>query len=552
MAATIIPQASSRFEDRFFLNALVPLAVFVPCILATIVEGTWRVSEALEAFESSPVPVQLALPIAFFAFLWLAASFLASQWTPIVRIFEGYPYLRAYQTLQSCPVVGVLFRRIEPPGLGSHQRRLKRLARRAEDSERWAMYLHLHYPDRSADVLPTLLGNVLRAAETYPARRYGADAILLWTRLQLILPEAFGRDVERYMMNYQLPLVISFLSGILAAASLTLALNDGDLRLFQGVFLGSMSTALAAYWLSIRGAINYGMAIRSAFDLHREQLLERFHVPSSGDEAESERFHALRQFILRGRRPAPPPEPHSTAHRDTVIRRLLNRLSPSRHTSSHRSNLAERPDIATDRSAGAYSRRGIRRLRTPRLWVVAVATALLGVAWGGGTIVRESQEAVVVTDQVRAFEGLVTHVEVRRFATKRLPEDAIPPSELSTHAFALRTLRKGNVVLRSDLSLVKRQADGLMASIPTSSHLVRSFDLRDGDQVVVALASDRQEPQIGCDQGPRSRLITGRVLAVMGSDHDTSRPVLTELDPAREADIACLGLEGAELLLRTP
>ena len=47
------------------------------------------------------------------------------------------------------------------------------------------------FPNRKDLVLPTRLGNVIRAFESYPNKVYGADSIPIWLRLQALAPKDF-------------------------------------------------------------------------------------------------------------------------------------------------------------------------------------------------------------------------------------------------------------------------------------------------------------------------------------------------------------------------
>jgi len=44
--------------------------------------------------------------------------------------------------------------------------------------------------------MPTRLGNLLRAAERKPLEKYGLDAILCWSRLWMLLPDAVKKDLQ--------------------------------------------------------------------------------------------------------------------------------------------------------------------------------------------------------------------------------------------------------------------------------------------------------------------------------------------------------------------
>lgn len=44
--------------------------------------------------------------------------------------------------------------------------------------------------------MPTRLGNTLRAAEQRPLEKYGLDAIVCWSRLLLLLPDAVKQELN--------------------------------------------------------------------------------------------------------------------------------------------------------------------------------------------------------------------------------------------------------------------------------------------------------------------------------------------------------------------
>jgi len=50
----------------------------------------------------------------------------------------------------------------------------------------WELQRRYPLPDR---ILPTALGNALRAAEDIPQKRYGLDGVVIWSRLYPLLPE---------------------------------------------------------------------------------------------------------------------------------------------------------------------------------------------------------------------------------------------------------------------------------------------------------------------------------------------------------------------------
>jgi hypothetical protein len=74
------------------------------------------------------------------------------------------------------------------------------------------------FPPTEQAILPTRFGNIFRAAETYPAERYGIDSVPMWPRLIHVMPSSYYDKVEQsnnglaFIINCMLlSLVLSFL-----------------------------------------------------------------------------------------------------------------------------------------------------------------------------------------------------------------------------------------------------------------------------------------------------------------------------------------------------
>ena len=149
--------------------------------------------------------------------------------------------------------------------------------------------LHL-YPDESR-LLPTRLGNTLRAAEEYPWRRYGLAMGVVWPRLWLVLPPAAREDITaaRGRLDGATRLVIWAALFVVWTWWAWWALP-----------LAAIGVAIAWGQL-VRAAGLYGDLLRAAFDLHRFALYRALHWPLPPDPA-SERAagRALTGWLWRG------------------------------------------------------------------------------------------------------------------------------------------------------------------------------------------------------------------------------------------------------------
>jgi hypothetical protein len=176
--------------------------------------------------------------------------------------------------------------------------------------------LEILIPGRALDVMPTELGNILRAAETRPRDKYGLDAIVCWPRLWLVLPESATKELTA------------------ARADLDTAIRTG---LWGGLFLvwsiwvwWAVPVAVLVIFFAYRGALEaaatYGKLLESAFDMYRMTLFEKAGWSPPGKQLAEEIAHgeALTKYFWNrpsDTRPVtenPPESPKTIETPDTV------------------------------------------------------------------------------------------------------------------------------------------------------------------------------------------------------------------------------------------
>jgi hypothetical protein len=214
--------------------------------------------------------------------------------TPLIRIAEGYwtedigwlksfkEYLRQYQLAE----YNRLFATSSPTGEGRNA----------------AQALDIYFPSNPDDVMATPLGNTIAAFEDYPYTRYGMDAIALWPRLVPILRETeYLEFVAEQKAHFDFMLNITLVVLVCGAELIYLMTYLGYL---VGTFLLLVLTPLLV-WLfylgTVNGAVEWGLSVRVAFDLHRDELWKRLRLqPASSYRQEFARWRRISEFILYG------------------------------------------------------------------------------------------------------------------------------------------------------------------------------------------------------------------------------------------------------------
>jgi hypothetical protein len=148
-------------------------------------------------------------------------------------------------------------------------------------------------PIETGRLLPTKLGNILRAAEDGCAVKYGLDAIICWPRLWLLLPEATKTELSQARQHLNGTVRI-WVWGMLFLIWAPL------FQVWWPLPLGLGTVWLAHRWL-IQTARVYGDLIEAAFDLYRLQLYQAVRWPLPTTPAEEQALgQALTDYLWHG------------------------------------------------------------------------------------------------------------------------------------------------------------------------------------------------------------------------------------------------------------
>ncbi len=300
MLATFIDRALALLDRRFLVGYWMPAFLFGLLLFFT---AGWSLPWlgltaadyfALEGLRLSDITLGLLFLVTLLAYLLRAFT------RPIIRTYEGYWPWRWLQHR------GIRHQTDRWRSL----RRQRDLAVRQNDHRRYSHLqarLYRDFPSREDRILPTRLGNVLRAAEDYSMSRYGLDGVFWWPRLEPLLPESLLTRLEAAFMGLVALLnlaTLSVLYALLLLADLALywtgRLNvDKNFRwLWWWLLAGGLSLVVA--YVIYRGAVAqaraYGDLIRVAYDEHRFRVLDALHIARPRAPVEE---HALWRRLSR-------------------------------------------------------------------------------------------------------------------------------------------------------------------------------------------------------------------------------------------------------------
>ncbi|KAB8176796.1 hypothetical protein [Microbispora catharanthi] len=285
MLGTVVKEAGGLLDRRFFLNGLLPVLAFLGCCLLTVAAARGGVAGAVNAWQRQDVTIKIIHMLAFLVVALLAAAWLASAATTLVRLYEGY-------------WPGLIGRPLRALGLRWHRNRLAALD--PVDDRDYAR-LHTSYPSDPSEVMPTRLGNILKNAELHPEDRYGLDAVVVWPRLYPLLPEEQRTALIAARTELEFFLTVSALAAAYSATSgIFLILAGADPGLFLLCHATGGVVALLAYRAALPSARLYGQQVKVTFDVHRALLLTAIGQQDTAGIDEHLLWQALARHWYRG------------------------------------------------------------------------------------------------------------------------------------------------------------------------------------------------------------------------------------------------------------
>ncbi|MCZ4510745.1 hypothetical protein O3Q52_21645 [Streptomyces sp. ActVer] len=183
----------------------------------------------------------------------------------------------------------------------------------AQRDEYVRMDLTLRRIPGGPQVMPTRIGNVLRAGETRPIDKYGLDAVVVWPHLWLLLP-----DTARGELAAARKALDSSVSGCVWGLLFVAFTPLTPWALPVGL---GFAVVAAKLWIPGR-AENFADLVEACFDLYRSDLYGRLRWPlPMNPAAERSSGREITKYLLRGLGgPSPaftdpaaaPPPPNST------------------------------------------------------------------------------------------------------------------------------------------------------------------------------------------------------------------------------------------------
>lgn len=248
-----------------------------------------------------PALVQGALVVGTLVVVAGSASLVARVTLPVTQVLEGYGWpfwLRWPLVRWTAWRVRRAEERFQRAEALKEDESLSGVARRRSVDRTARLELWLRRFPTEADLqeparlMPTRLGNVLRAAETRPTDKYGLDAVICWPRLWLCMPDTARQELTAARGALDTAI------GACCWAALFVVWTP-----WQPVALpAAVVFAVVAYRLwAVPRAAAYGELVEAAFDLHRGELYTALRWPRPENPAQEHGAgKAVTSYLWRG------------------------------------------------------------------------------------------------------------------------------------------------------------------------------------------------------------------------------------------------------------
>ena len=290
MPTKFLESLGSKLAERWLSTILTPAFIFWGGGLgAWIYRNGWLSLKTW--FNQQYQSTQIALLISTLIVIIISALIIQHCELTVLRLLEGYwpgwlKKLRRFCVKNQQKKKDSINRQFQPL-IALREEKFRPLTlEEIEEYTRLDVLLH-YFPTY---VMPTQLGNILRAAEERPKNQYGLDTFICWPRLWLLLPDSVKTELTEARMNLNTGARI-WLWSILFILWTPLA--------WWAFPAGILSAYLSYRWM-LNAAIIYGDLLESAFDLYHIKLYQslRWPLPKSPQE-ETELGEQLTEYLWK-------------------------------------------------------------------------------------------------------------------------------------------------------------------------------------------------------------------------------------------------------------
>ncbi|MDJ0592707.1 MAG: hypothetical protein QNJ72_22415 [Pleurocapsa sp. MO_226.B13] len=292
-----------RFLEGYWPRWLRPLWLWlVKCQRSQLRRDRWRIacldkkqaeeltSDELERFWSSYWPQWLR---PFRAWLRpLRDRWITRKKSKLRKLVKCYQFLVQKQVGGVTALTAEEFDKYESLDVWRQAAKHKRRGLTLKEEEEYARLdwrLRQAPADYNRFLMPTRLGNLLRAAETRPYDKYRLDAVTCWSRLWLVLPESAQKELTEARAELNLGARFWLWSLLFLIWSIWT---------WWAIPIGLLSALLVYRWM-LSAATNYGELIEAAFDIYRFELYKSLHWPLPTDsDNERQKGLEITQYLL--------------------------------------------------------------------------------------------------------------------------------------------------------------------------------------------------------------------------------------------------------------
>ncbi|HLM89368.1 MAG TPA: hypothetical protein VK284_10115 [Streptosporangiaceae bacterium] len=290
---------SGRLADRWATVAAPALVFWLGGLLAWAYHrgGLHELSVLTGWLDRQTNVTQLAVLLTVLLAVFASGVIVDRLTTPMLRLLEGY-WPSWLGRLRSR-----LIKRIQDQAIKDDiawqelARHMQPSAQATATAEQLATFARLDQKQRRRPAtpnryLPTKVGNILRAGETWPAVKYGLDAVAVWPRLWLMLSDSTRRELiaARAALDSAVAAAIWGLLFSVFTVWAPLALPLG---------LGVAAVAVTV-WAPPRAEI-FADLIEAAYDLHRTALYQQLRWPyPTNPKQEHRQGQQLTAYLWRG------------------------------------------------------------------------------------------------------------------------------------------------------------------------------------------------------------------------------------------------------------